>query len=522
MALFTVLDLIALAGFVIAWVAYAILVEWTPHGRAQSQRAHERLPRDLDAAHARARQPHGRHADHGGAAERHRLLRVDLADRDRRRADAAALERRHDDAAPRCRSACRPRALLWEAKTVGLAVVLIYAFFKFAWSYRLYNYVAIMLGATPSVADKDTPRGAAPREPHRRLFTTAGRHFNHGQRAFFFALGYLGWYAGPIVFLVTTAAVVIVIWRRQFASDSLRAIADDAREPSNQDSPKITASRSIDLREHAAPVRHRDSMPTATRIHAANQARLSATPQTDAPSTIVVVATTSRRRVSRQRFWIAQRDPAQRPAPAESTHEQLPPERTSDTAQLACALLTTRRSNHTSSPKKDSDFPTKDSVATMQKDRTHATASSIHGRQLALASSVTPRDTDRETARTIGRSANRSRAPPIRAPPCRCAAGRRPASRKRPPRVLVAACTPIDRIGLDRKARLPEHADRPRHMIGGGHQQPALARLWRRHPLAEQRRFRRCCGTGPRADDAARREAQRSNSRNAASDSLPP
>jgi uncharacterized membrane protein len=28
--------------------------------------------------------------------------------------------------------------------------------FKFAWAYRLYNYVAIMLGATPPPADKDT------------------------------------------------------------------------------------------------------------------------------------------------------------------------------------------------------------------------------------------------------------------------------------------------------------------------------------------------------------------------------
>ena len=30
-----------------------------------------------------------------------------------------------------------------------------------------------------------------------RLFTAAGRHFNHGQRAFFFALGYLGWFISP-------------------------------------------------------------------------------------------------------------------------------------------------------------------------------------------------------------------------------------------------------------------------------------------------------------------------------------
>src|ERR1044071_645349 len=120
-----------------------------------------------------------------------------------------------------------PSRLLWEAKTIGLAVVFVYAFFKFAWSYRLYNYVAIMLGATPYATEKDTPEAAAHVTRTAGLFASAGRHFNQGQRAFFFALGYLGWFAGPIVFMVTTASVVVVIWRRQFASDSLRAVAGD-------------------------------------------------------------------------------------------------------------------------------------------------------------------------------------------------------------------------------------------------------------------------------------------------------
>ena len=48
-----------------------------------------------------------------------------------------------------------------------------------------------------------------------------------GQRGFFFALGYLGWFVGPIVFMATTAAVVVVMWRRQFVSDSLHSVADD-------------------------------------------------------------------------------------------------------------------------------------------------------------------------------------------------------------------------------------------------------------------------------------------------------
>jgi uncharacterized membrane protein len=58
-----------------------------------------------------------------------------------------------------------------------------------------------------------------------RLFQSAGRHFNRGQRGFFFALGYLGWFVSPWVLLVTTFAVVLVLWRRQFASDAWYAVS---------------------------------------------------------------------------------------------------------------------------------------------------------------------------------------------------------------------------------------------------------------------------------------------------------
>ena len=50
----------------------------------------------------------------------------------------------------------------------------------------------------------------------------AGRHFTRGQRAFFFALAYLGWFLGPLTFLGFTAAVLVAMYRRQFASDASR------------------------------------------------------------------------------------------------------------------------------------------------------------------------------------------------------------------------------------------------------------------------------------------------------------
>src|SRR5436190_22910048 len=39
-----------------------------------------------------------------------------------------------------------PSPALCELKCVGLVLICVYAFFKFAWAYRLFNYVAILFG----------------------------------------------------------------------------------------------------------------------------------------------------------------------------------------------------------------------------------------------------------------------------------------------------------------------------------------------------------------------------------------
>jgi uncharacterized membrane protein len=128
---------------------------------------------------------------------------------------------------------------LWELKMIGLTVIFVYAFFKFAWSYRLFNYFAIMVGAAPPAAERDTAdaRAFAHRASH--LCADAGRNFNRGQRAFFFALGYLGWLIGPLELALTTTGIVIVMWRRQFNSESRKAFAAGAVD--NSDAGKTPA-----------------------------------------------------------------------------------------------------------------------------------------------------------------------------------------------------------------------------------------------------------------------------------------
>lgn len=113
---------------------------------------------------------------------------------------------------------------LWEIKVIGLAIIYGYAFFKFAWAYRLFNYAAILLGATPSPSHPDAEERRRAAACFSAMVSEAGRHFSRGQRALFFSFAYLGWFVGPLVLVVTTVAIILVIARRQFASPARAAL----------------------------------------------------------------------------------------------------------------------------------------------------------------------------------------------------------------------------------------------------------------------------------------------------------
>jgi uncharacterized membrane protein len=117
--------------------------------------------------------------------------------------------------------------IAWEIKVMGLALIFVYAFFKFAWAYRLFNYVAILIGAVPVVNGGDVEEAHRAARRAAAMNVVAGRHFNRGQRAFFFALAYLGWFVNAFVLIAGTTAVLYVMWRRQFASDARDAILEE-------------------------------------------------------------------------------------------------------------------------------------------------------------------------------------------------------------------------------------------------------------------------------------------------------
>jgi uncharacterized membrane protein len=115
--------------------------------------------------------------------------------------------------------------VLWEVKVLGLMLIFAYAFFKFSWAYRLFNYASIVMGSVPDATTADREALALAAHKAGRLNALAGRHFNRGQRAFFFSIGFMGWFAGPYALGLTTLAVLIVLLRRQFASNALDAVS---------------------------------------------------------------------------------------------------------------------------------------------------------------------------------------------------------------------------------------------------------------------------------------------------------
>jgi uncharacterized membrane protein len=226
MPLFSAVDLVAIFCFAAAWVAYAVLVERTRHGATSLNSSMNRfrevwVRRMLDRDMRMTDMQIMASLQNGTAFfASTSLLAI---------GGALTLLRSPDDiltVVANMPLGVRVSRGLWEIKIMGLIVILIYAFFKFAWSYRLFNYVAILFGAMPPAGEKGAPETEAHVMRTARLFESAGMHFNRGQRAFFFALGYLGWFVGPLALMLTTVAVVVVMWRRQFASEAHRAMTE--------------------------------------------------------------------------------------------------------------------------------------------------------------------------------------------------------------------------------------------------------------------------------------------------------
>lgn len=111
-------------------------------------------------------------------------------------------------------------------KIVLLLFIYIYSFFTFSWSMRQYGFCAVLLGAAPIIEGESISSAQQLYiESTAKVMDQAGHSYNYGLRAYYFSLAVLSWLLSAWLFMVAVLFVVIILYRREFHSRSLRAMS---------------------------------------------------------------------------------------------------------------------------------------------------------------------------------------------------------------------------------------------------------------------------------------------------------
>lgn len=122
--------------------------------------------------------------------------------------------------------AARTTELVFDLKLLMLTGVFIYAFFRFTWCLRLYSFGALMMASAP---DRDTyERDGLPRDEFADraggVMGLAAESFNDGLRTYYMAFAAVAWFFSALAFIVATAGVLLILYRREFRSDVLKLL----------------------------------------------------------------------------------------------------------------------------------------------------------------------------------------------------------------------------------------------------------------------------------------------------------
>lgn len=126
--------------------------------------------------------------------------------------------------------AARTTQLVLDLKLLLLLGIYVHAFFRFTWAMRQYTFGALMIGAAPDHRTFAADEAARSSYVYRaaRVMGLAAETFNDGLRAIYFGFAALLWFLSPAAMLLGTVCVIWVLYRREFHSDILAVLADEA------------------------------------------------------------------------------------------------------------------------------------------------------------------------------------------------------------------------------------------------------------------------------------------------------
>ncbi len=116
-------------------------------------------------------------------------------------------------------------AVMWDIKIGLMTLVFVYAFFKFTWSLRQYNFVCIFICALP-MPDEIPEKHEEIASQGCDLMNNAGRHFTLGIRTYYFGVATFCWIINPWAFIFATTAVILTIYRQEFRSRAFAAFSN--------------------------------------------------------------------------------------------------------------------------------------------------------------------------------------------------------------------------------------------------------------------------------------------------------
>jgi uncharacterized membrane protein len=118
-------------------------------------------------------------------------------------------------------------ALVFDLKIVLLLVIFVYAFFRFTWSMRQYTFGALLIASAPEARTFEAQGLSRDDFADRagRIVGLAAETFNDGLRAYYLAFAAVAWFFSPLAFILATAGVITILYKREFHSDVLEMLS---------------------------------------------------------------------------------------------------------------------------------------------------------------------------------------------------------------------------------------------------------------------------------------------------------
>lgn len=105
-----------------------------------------------------------------------------------------------------------------------LTIIFVISFFQFTWSMRQYGFLNVMIGAAPIDLSGKNEQLKEYAKEMAKVQDQAAHSYNYGLRTYYFAIAEISWFIHPLIFITLSLWVVHTLYMREFSSKAVKAI----------------------------------------------------------------------------------------------------------------------------------------------------------------------------------------------------------------------------------------------------------------------------------------------------------